>query len=477
MALETTEDLGGGHDVTGIGNGDHIAFKDVDFGTRPTRVDLRLASGVGSGGSGLIVFRQDAVDGPILGKMAIGNTGGWQSWKAVPAGISGAEGVHDLYVTFETGYRSDYVNMNWFRFNTDVPSPGSNRVPVAVAESSVAEGDLPLVVDFDATNSVDVDGEIVSYEWDFGDGATATGATVSHTYTTEGRFTARLVVTDDQGATGADQIDIRAGAIQLGNRILAAGDIAHCGDNGDEETALLLDREPDAHILTLGDAAYGSGSDEDFACFHQSWGKHKERISPAPGNHEYGTTNASGYFNYFGAAAGDPAKGYYSFDIGAWHVVSLNSNCSEIGGCDIGSPQHDWLSADLAANPAQCTLAYMHHPRFSSGSHGDDDDVQDLWATLADSGAEMMLAGHDHDYERFTPMNAAGQADPNGMRMFVVGTGGTGLRSVGTSDRTEASDDSSHGLLGLNLSEGSYDWEFLPVAGDTYTDSGTTGCH
>jgi len=260
--------------------------------------------------------------------------------------------------------------------------------------------------------------------------------------------------------------------------VLAAGDIAHCGIGGDEDTAALLGLEPDASVLTLGDNVYGSGTHQEFAdCFHPSWGQYRDRMFPAPGNHDYGTANAAGYFDYFGAAAGDPDKGYYSFDVGDWHLVSLNSNCSDIGGCDIGSPQHDWLVEDLAAHPALCTLAYMHHPRFSSGSHGDDDDVQDLWATLADGGAELMLAGHDHDYERFAPMNANGEADAEGMRMFVVGTGGTGFRSMGSSPNTQASNDDTHGVLGLDLNDGSYDWEFLPVEGKTYTDSGSTGCH
>lgn len=285
-------------------------------------------------------------------------------------------------------------------------------------------------------------------------------------------------VSPDPQPSGTPTSAPTAPPVPLSSRVLAAGDIAHCGIGGDEDTAALLGLEPDASVLTLGDNVYGSGTHQEFAdCFHPSWGQYRDRMFPAPGNHDYGTANAAGYFDYFGAAAGDPDKGYYSFDVGDWHLVSLNSNCSDIGGCDIGSPQHDWLVEDLAAHPALCTLAYMHHPRFSSGSHGDDDDVQDLWATLADGGAELMLAGHDHDYERFAPMNANGEADAEGMRMFVVGTGGTGFRSMGSSPNTQASNDDTHGVLGLDLNDGSYDWEFLPVEGKTYTDSGSTGCH
>ncbi|MCH7718695.1 MAG: metallophosphoesterase, partial [Chloroflexi bacterium] len=152
--------------------------------------------------------------------------------------------------------------------------------------------------------------------------------------------------------------------------LVGAGDIASCASSGDEATADLLDGIAGT-VVTFGDNAYQSGTESEFAdCYEPTWGRHKARTRPAPGNHDYITPGASGYFEYFGAAAGDPSKGYYSYDLGAWHVIAINSNCSQVGGCDAGSPQEQWLRADLAESPTSCTVAYWHHPRFSSSLHG-----------------------------------------------------------------------------------------------------------
>jgi 3',5'-cyclic AMP phosphodiesterase CpdA len=200
-------------------------------------------------------------------------------------------------------------------------------------------------------------------------------------------------------------------------------------------------------------------------------------MKPVPGNHEYVTAGAAGYFGYFGALAGDPSKGYYSYELGTWHVVALNSNCSKVS-CSAGSAQESWLRQDLASHPSACTLAYWHHPRFSSGEHGNDTSVSALWKALVDHGVELVLSGHDHDYERFAPQNESGVATPSGVVQFVVGTGGTTLRPFETPLPTSlARNATDHGVLELTLNAGSYAWAFLPVAGKSYSDSGTTTCH
>ena len=214
--------------------------------------------------------------------------------------------------------------------------------------------------------------------------------------------------------------------------LVAAGDIASCSSGGDEATAALLDGLPGT-IATLGDHAYDSGTPQEFAnCYGPSWGGHKSRTRPTLGNHDYGTSGATGYFDYFGADAGEPGKGYYSYELGAWHIVVLNSNCSEVGGCSGGTPQEQWLRKDLAAHPTACTLAYWHHPRFSSGEkYGTNEQMTPLWQVLYEHGADVILSGHEHSYERFAPQDATGTMDfERGIRQFVVGTGGIACISL-----------------------------------------------
>jgi hypothetical protein len=262
--------------------------------------------------------------------------------------------------------------------------------------------------------------------------------------------------------------------------LVGAGDIASCSSSGDEATALLLDNIPGT-VFTLGDNAYESGSASEYAnCYGPSWGKHKTRTRPTPGNHEYNTTGATGYYGYFGAAAGDPTTGYYSYELGQWHIIVLNSNsdCGTIS-CDAGSTQEQWLRADLAANTKTCTLAYWHHPRFNSGAeHGNDLKVAPLWQALYEFGADVILNGHEHVYERFAPQNPNGVADPLGIRQFTVGTGGKSHYPFGTiQPNSQVRNATSYGVLKLTLHASSYDWQFVPVAGASFTDSGTANCH
>jgi acid phosphatase type 7 len=267
---------------------------------------------------------------------------------------------------------------------------------------------------------------------------------------------------------------------QRSTTLLAAGDIASCASDGDEQTAALLDTLPGT-VLTLGDTVYDDGTADEFRrCYLPSWGRFRDRTYPAPGNHDYETADASGYYGFFGSRAGQPGKGWYSFDLGGWHLIALNSNCDAVGGCQPGSEQERWLRADLAAHPARCTLAFWHHPRFSSGTtHGSNRTVDGLWLALYEAGAEVVLVGHEHNYERFAPLDPLGQVDPaRGVREFVVGTGGRSHYPFGSPlPGSEARNSDSFGLLELRLRPTGYAWRFVPVQGSSFQDSGTSSCH
>ena len=244
---------------------------------------------------------------------------------------------------------------------------------------------------------------------------------------------------------------------------MAAGDIASCDSDGDTQTAALVDSVAGT-VLTLGDTVYEQGTAGEFArCYGPTWGRFKSRTKPAPGNHDYGTGKATAYFGYFGVAD------HYSFDVGAWHLIALDSNCSLVGGCGPGSAEERWLRADLASHHARCTLAYWHHPRWSSGLHGSDTGVDGLWRALADAHADVVLSGHDHDYERF------GLID--GVREFVVGTGGRSHYPVlNAIPHSEVRNGDTFGVLVLTLHPDGYDWHFLPVSGASFSDQGSGTC-
>ncbi len=260
--------------------------------------------------------------------------------------------------------------------------------------------------------------------------------------------------------------------------LVGAGDIASCASSGDEQTAALLDRL-EGTVFTTGDNAYGRGTKWQFNnCYGPSWGRHKGRTRPTPGNHEYQTADAAGYFGYFGSAAGTPGRGWYAYNRGAWRIYALNSNCGEVGGCWVGSPQERWLRADLAAHPRACVLAYWHHPRFSSGDHGNSTTVRGLYRTLHEAGAEVVVNGHDHNYERFAPQDWNGAADPEGIRQFVVGTGGRSHYPRTTvQPNSEAWNETAYGVLSLALGDGWYRWRFVPAVAGAYSDSGSGDCH
>lgn len=259
--------------------------------------------------------------------------------------------------------------------------------------------------------------------------------------------------------------------------LVAAGDIACPGCAHGSTADLVSSLAPNA-VATLGDNQYENGTLSEYqSSFDLTWGRFKPLLKPTPGNHEYHTLGAAGYFSYFGGLAGEPARGYYSYDVGDWHVVSLNSNCVAVS-CAAGSDQDRWLRADLAAHPVACTLAYMHHPRFSSGMHGGLSHLSSLWDALYSAGADAVLAGHEHSYERFAPQTPGGAADPTrGLRLFVVGTGGGPLRGFQSAEpNSEVRDASTHGVLALRLHPAGYDWRFHPTAG-AFADSGSAACH
>jgi hypothetical protein len=253
--------------------------------------------------------------------------------------------------------------------------------------------------------------------------------------------------------------------------LLAAGDVSSCDSTADEAVATAAGRLSGT-IALLGDNAYPDGSADDYAhCFDPAWGSLRDRIRPVPGNHDYQTKGAAGYFGYFGSAAGVQGQGWYSYDLGAWHLIALNSECDAIGGCGSDSAQLTWLKADLAAHQAACTLAYWHHPRFSSGMHGDDPMTDPLWVALANAHADIVLSGHDHDYERLAPID--------GIREFVVGTGGRSLYEWPGSPgpHTEVRANDTYGVLELQLRPDAYAWRFARGSGGAFSDAGSGTCH
>jgi hypothetical protein len=262
--------------------------------------------------------------------------------------------------------------------------------------------------------------------------------------------------------------------------LLAAGDIAQCGSDPAERsraaaTAALVESVAGT-VLAVGDLAYTKGTPQEFRdCYHPTWGRFKARTLPVPGNHEYLSDGAQPYYDYWGAQAGARAKGYYAAQVGTWRVIALNSNID--AGPD--SEQARWLAQELVHNKRRCTLAFWHHPLFSSGEHGDDSRMAAIWRMLYDAGAEVVLSGHEHDYERFAPLDARGKPDAQrGVRQIIVGTGGAALRRFkAPRAHSEVRDNETFGVLKLTLRQDAYEWEFLPVAGQRFTDRGSGVCH
>ena len=357
------------------------------------------------------------------------------------------------------------------------PAPPQNQPPVAVAGGYYAGQDT---IHFDGRSSHDPDGDLpLVYHWDFGDGNTDTGATAAHLYTSDGGYTVTLTVTDARGASSpaaSTAAHVQASPLVL----LAAGNISSCGSNWDDLTARILDTIPGT-VLTLGDNAFPNGSATNYqTCYDPTWGRHKARTYATLGNHEYDTGTADGAFDYFGERVGARGQGYYSFNLGAWHVIVLNSNGAFVPFA-AGTAQDQWLQADLAANTRKCTLATWHHARFFSSSDPGftaSAPIKILWDRLYPAGADVVLHAYLHHYERLAPMTPDGAVDnARGIRAFMVGTGGESLGMPSVIAANSEVRGAAFGVLKLTLYADRYTWEFKPIEGETFTDAGSGTCH
>lgn len=371
------------------------------------------------------------------------------------------------------------------------PPPGAPIVTAGSNESLPVGTTYALSATFNDTTS---NPSPWSYGVDWGDGSSSTGTkssmtpiTGTHTYASEGNYKVTVSVTNQHAATGTDDITVAATAPV----IIAAGDIGDCDRTSDDATGAVI-ATIDGIVMPLGDNAYLSGTPTEFAnCYGPAWGGQKDRTRPVAGNHDYynpgATKNADGYFGYFGAAAGDPSKGYYDFTLGSWFVIVLNTGTESADFIAAGSAQEQWLRAELASHSQQCTLALMHHPQFSTvtGRPFVRTETTPLWQALYDYGADLVLNGHDHTYQRFKPMRPDGTADAAfGVRQITVGTGGgEGLYGFGSTNpnlevRAGNGENGTFGVLKLTLKTGGYDWQFIPAAGEgSFTDSGSASCH
>ena len=395
----------------------------------------------------------------------------------VPAGKQVSQAILRLVVDEET---DDAVTVNrvigdWSEAATtwsNAPSVGS---PLAVIEGGSFEGS---VVEVDVTEAVRGDGQVDFYL------ITGSDDTAGFASTESGNGPVLVVRWGDEVA-GDGPADPEVPVVFTGPPVLmaGAGDIADCAGDGAAVTAGLVDGGfPEGAldiVFTLGDNVYPNGSSEEFAgCYQPSWGGFKDKTRPAAGERDYATPEAAGYFGYFGEAAGSPDEGYYTYEVPGWRVIVLNSNCSEVGGCEVGSPQERWLRQVLALNSAQCILAYWHSPLLSSGPSGGDPAVRPLFQALYDFGAEVVINGHDHAYERFALQNPDGIHDPvSGIRQFTVGTGGASLDQFGkVAANSEVRFNEGFGVLLLKLYEGGYEWEYVVGDGSDFTDVGVGVC-
>lgn len=371
---------------------------------------------------------------------------------------------------------------------TTEPPPPPPPPPGAPTVSVGSNGSVPLGSSFRlATTFTDTSSGSApwSYGVDWGDGQNSSGSkssispiTDAHSYENTGTYRVTITVTNHHGAAGSGTLN----ATITDPVILAAGDIGDCTRPGDEATAAVLDGQVGV-VIPLGDNAYDNGTATEYAnCYGATWGRQKARTKPVPGNHDYNTPGATGYYGYFGSAAGDPAKGYYTYTLGSWFVVVLNTGTEKPDSLKAGSTQEQWLRNELATHTQQCTLVLFHHPRFTSVMDRPwlRPEVKAIWDALYQYGADLVLNGHDHTYQRFAPQTPDGVADNAfGVRQITVGTGGgeTLYQFGPTVDNLQVRDNQTHGVLKVTLRAGGYDWRFLPVAGQTFTDTGSGNCH
>lgn len=360
------------------------------------------------------------------------------------------------------------------------PAPPENLPPVADPGGPYVSA--TRLVSFSGARSADPDSNLpLSYAWEFGDGTTGSGPTPMHEYAAGGSYQVTLRVRDALGIESDAAATTAVAAAGSEVILAAAGNIASCGTDYDAATAALLDGL-DGWIAALGDNAFPDGTLQNYQqCYAPTWGRHLARTFAVMGNHEYQTGSAAGAFDYFGDRAGPRDLGYYSFELGDWHVIVLNDNDSHVSFAP-GSPQDQWLVADLAATTRRCVLAMWHQPLFTSSNDSGSTlrpSRQTLWRRLYDAGADLVLNAQEHHYERMAPMAPDGTPDAAwGIRQFNVGTGGesVALPTVAIHPQSEVRA-AEFGVLTLALASGGYAWEFLPVPGGTFADTGLATCH
>ena len=422
---------------------------------------------VGTGGEGLdavntlIIANSEVRISGVYGVLKLSLGDGSYAWQFIPvAGQTASDAGNGS--CYSSGPPTPAVNAG-----PDLTATAGNPVTVTASFTDPGPNSAPW-----------------TYTITWGDGGSSSGSaagpstpiTESHVYATQGLDTVRVTVTNNYGRSGADSLAVQAaspGAAVL----VGAGDIADSSKNGDSLTANLLDGIAGT-VFTLGDNAYQMGTAAEYTNYYNpTWGRHKARTRPVPGNHEYSNGAAPGYFGYFGAPAGDPAKGYYSYNLGDWHIIAINSELDVTP----GSAEVQWLRSDLALYSGRCTLAYWHEPRFVSGVNiTSNPKYQTLWDTLYAYGADVVVNGHKHSYERLAPQSPAAVLDTiYGIRSFIVGTGGTGLDggSPPPVANSQVRNTTTWGVLKFTLNSGSYTWQFVPVAGQTFADAGSALCH
>jgi PKD repeat protein len=396
--------------------------------------------------------------------------------------ISSAAADEPMATAGATGTRTATANGSSGNIGQLIALRPAGSPPGADFDGVPLSGVVPLTVAFSDKSS----GSPTTWAWDFDNDGTvdSTAQNPSFTYTTTGSKTITLTVTNANGSDSSTKVgfvivDPVPASSPTDPVLVGAGDIASCASTGDEATANLLDGISGT-VFTTGDNVYESGTTTEWnTCYDPSWGRHKARTRPSLGDHDHATGSpATEYFTYFGANAGDPSTGYYSYDLANWHIVVLNTECALVGGCLAGSPEEAWLKADLAAHPSSCTLAYWHEPLFTSANSGGAPDARPFWDDLQAAGVELVLNGDSHVYERFAPQNPDGRSSATGIREFIVGTGGRSHASFGTPDaNSQVRDATSFGVVKLTLHATGYDWQFVPVAGSSFTDSGQAACH
>jgi len=353
------------------------------------------------------------------------------------------------------------------------PPPPPNRAPVAVVGGPYDTESGTVV--FDGSASSDPDGDAITFAWQFGDGASATDAKPTHAYTEDGSYTVSLTVTDSRGL--ASTAVTTSATVSLPIVMVGAGNIATCGSSDDQATASLVAALPNATVFTLGDNVFPRGTPKNYTeCYDPAWGQFLDRTWATLGNHEYdGDPDAT--FDYFGDRAGPRGLGYYSHNLGSWHIIVLNDR----GGSSIDQEQLNWLTGDLAANTRQCTIAMWHVPLFlSSNLQGWNTNTghKPMWDLLYGAGVDVVLNAQQHNYERFAPMTPAGAVDADrGIRQFSVGTGGESVDDFSEIHPNSEMHAAVFGVLKLTLKRNSYDWQFIPVEGSTFSDSGSGSCH